>query len=322
MIDVQDAGLSTTVQDDGRYGYYHLGMAPSGAMDQFAHKVGNYLVGNDVEAATLEMTYVGGTFEFSEKAVVAITGADMSPTVDDEPVPLWTAIEIRAGETLSFEYAKEGVRSYLAIAGGVDVPAIMGSRSTYTLIGMGGYDGRALEGGDTIQISNEATPEDRIRNSIETSKRPVYDYADAIRVVTGLFDYRLTDEGKREFLQAEWKVSDEADRVGYRLNGPDVEPMFKEQDPPFGAGTGITNVVDAGYAIGSIQLAGEPIVLMRDAVTGGGYATIGTVVSPDRYRLSQFPTNETVTFESVTPDEAIDIRNDFEATLTEIREEL
>ncbi|MGM0399410.1 MAG: biotin-dependent carboxyltransferase family protein [Halobacteriota archaeon] len=322
MIDVREPGVSTTVQDDGRFGNYHIGMPPSGAMDQFAHRVGNFLVGNEPHAATLEMTYVGGSFEFAEDAVVAVTGADMSPTLEGDPVPMWTTIEVQAGETLSFEYATEGVRAYLAVAGGIDVPQIMGSRATYTLIGMGGFDGRALEPNDRVQTGAAGDRTEYVGTSIDESRRPTYGESDSIRVVMGLCDYRLTDEGRRAFLDAEWTVSDEADRAGYRFNGPDVEPMFEEREPPFGAGTDITNVVDVGYPIGSIQLAGEPIVLMRDAVTGGGYATIGTVVSPDRYRLAQRPTHATVTFESVSPEEALEIRIEHEEALATIRESI
>ncbi|MFW5905756.1 MAG: biotin-dependent carboxyltransferase family protein, partial [archaeon] len=252
MIDVREPGVSTTVQDDGRFGNYHIGMPPSGAMDQFAHRVGNFLVGNEPHAATLEMTYVGGTFEFAEDTVIAVTGADMSPTLEDDPVPMWTTIAVQAGETLSFEYATEGVRSYLAVAGGIDVPQIMGSRATYTLIGMGGFQGRALENGDRLQTGDAGDRDEYVGTSVEESRRPTYGGSESIRVVMGLCDYRLTDEGRQEFLDAEWTVSDEADRAGYRFNGPDVEPMFEEREPPFGAGTDITNVVDVGYPIGAI----------------------------------------------------------------------
>lgn len=322
MIEVIEPGLSTTVQDDGRFGNYHIGMPPSGAMDQFAHRVGNRLVGNEEHAATLEMTYVGGTFEFESEGVIAVTGADMSPTIDGEPIESWTAVEVPAGATLSFDYATTGARTYLAVTGGIDVPTIMGSRSTYTLIGMGGYEGRSLEEGDELVIGSQSEQAPAVGATVSEADRLEYDPEQTIRVVMGLCDYRLTDAGKEAFLDAEWKVSNEADRTGYRFDGPDVEPMFEEREPPFGAGTDITNVVDVGYPIGSIQLAGEPIVLMRDAVTGGGYATIGTVVSPDRNRLAQFPTNASVTFEPVTPEEALEIREDYDHDLDAIRSSL
>lgn len=319
MIDVVESGLVTTVQDTGRYGHYHIGMPPSGAMDQFAHKVANYLVGNDEAAPTLEMTYMGPELAFQEDALIAVTGADMSPTIDDEPIPTWTAVGIEAGQTLSLEFSTEGVRSYLAIAGGFDVPDVMGSSSTYTLIGLGGFDGRQLEAGDELQVADGSYDDGRIEASVPEQHRPDYSQ-NTIRVIMGLCDYRLTDEGRERFLNADWKVSDEADRVGYRFNGPDVTDMFEEREQPFGAGTDITNVVDLGYPIGSIQMAGQPIVLMRDAVTGGGYATVGTLISPDRSMLSQCRTHSTVSFESVGIDEALEARNEQDETLETLQD--
>ena len=309
MIDVLNPGLSTTVQDAGRPGHYHIGMPPSGAMDQFAHAVANYLVGNDEDAATLEMTYQGCDLEFGESALIAVTGADMSPTLDDEPIPTWTAVEVDAGQELSFEFSQDGVRSYLAVAGGFDVPEVMGSSSTYTLIGLGGYEGRELEAGDQLHVADHESRPEQVGTAVPDEHVPDYSSID-VRVVMGLCDYRLTDEGRERFLDADWKVSDEADRVGYRFEGPDITDMFEERDQPFGAGTDVTNVVDLGYPIGSIQMAGQPIVLMRDAVTGGGYATVGTLVSTDRGTLSQCRVHSTVNFQAVDVDTAVEARAD------------
>lgn len=321
MMDVIEGGLSTTVQDAGRYGHYHIGMPPAGAMDGFAHEVANHLVGNDADAATLEMTYQGCDLVFRKDALIAVTGADMAPTVDDDPIPTWTAVEVEAGATLSFEFSREGVRSYLAVAGGFDVPEVMGSSSTYTLIGLGGYEGRTLQAGDELAVGDGDYDADRIGTSVPDEHRPDYSRSE-IRVVMGLCDYRLTDEGRERFLGADWKVSDEADRVGYRFNGPDITEMFEKREQPFGAGTDVTNVVDVGYPVGSIQMAGQPIVLMRDAVTGGGYATVGTLISPDRGALAQCRTHSTVTFESVSVEEAVAARTAQDETLETLRESL
>lgn len=319
MIEVHDPGFSTTVQDTGRFGHYHIGVPPSGAMDQFAHKVANYLVGNEVTAATLEMTYMGCDVTFDEDRVVAITGADMSPALNGEPVPTWTTIQVKAADELSFEFATEGTRSYLAVAGGFDVPPIMESRSTYTLIGIGGYEGRQLEEGDTLTIGEASDRTKMVDAEVAEEHVPSYGEEGAIRVVMGLCDYRLTDDGEEEFLAAEWTVSDEADRVGYRFDGPDIESMFEEREQPFGAGPDPTNVVDLGYPVGSIQMAGQPIVVMRDAVTGGGYATIGTVISPDRDRLAQRQTHNSVQFQSIRVEEALEVRSERETMLDEIQ---
>lgn len=322
MISVIEPGLSTTVQDTGRYGHYHIGMPPSGAMDMFAHRVANYLVGNDDDRATLEMTYTGADLQFEEDAVIAITGARMSPSINGESVESWTALQVDEGDVLSSDYATDGVRAYLSVAGGFDVPEIMGSRSTYTLIGMGGYSGRPLEEGDALHFLSGNGNEDMVGTAVPDDLVPSYSDDNTMRIIMGMCDYRLSEDGKQDFLDAEWKISDEADRIGIRLVGPDIEPMFIERDPPFGAGTDITNVVDLGYPIGSIQMAGQPIILARDAVTGGGYATIGTVISPDRYRLAQVPTNQTIRFETVDIEQALSIRSEHDEELETIRDSI
>ncbi|MFO7927061.1 MAG: biotin-dependent carboxyltransferase family protein [Halobacteriota archaeon] len=322
MLHVTEGGLSTTVQDTGRFGNYHIGMPPSGAVDQYAHRVGNFLVGNEAEAATLEMTYTGPTIEFDEDALIAVCGADMSPELDGEAVPMWTAVGVDAGQTLDLQFATEGARAYLAVAGGVDVDQVMGSRATYTLIGIGGYEGRGLEAGDELPIG-DASVDGWEGATVDDAFIPDYGDDDPIRVVMGLCDYRLTDEGRDVLLGTEWKISDEADRVGYRLDADvDIQGMFREREQPFGAGTDPTNVVDLGYPIGSIQMAGQPIVLMRDAVTGGGYATVGTVISPDRGTLAQGRSHETVTLKSVSVDEALAAREAWNDRLETLRDRL
>lgn len=319
-VRVVEPGLSTTVQDTGRYGHYHIGMPPSGAMDEFSHRAANALVGNPEDAATLEMTYAGPDLLFEEDAVVAVTGANMSPELDGEDVPLWEAVPVDAGQTLSVNFATEGARSYLAVGGGIDVPTVMESRATYTLIGLGGYEGRELEADDVLPVGDLGDATDAVGNAVAPDRRPDYAADSTIRVVMGLCDYRLTDESREAFLDADWSVTPEADRVGYRLEGIDIE--FVEREQPFGAGTDPSNVVDLGYPIGSIQVPEQPIVLMRDAVTGGGYATVGTVISPDRDRLAQRPTHGTVSFESVTVEEALDARDKRRRTLDAIRDAL
>lgn len=317
MIEVLEPGISTTVQDLGRYGHYHIGMPPSGAMDQFSHKVANYLAGNDENSTTLEITYQGPDLKFKEDTVIAIAGADMEATINDEPIANWEANQIDAGDVLSFNFATEGARSYLAVAGGINVSLMMGSRSTYTLIGIGGHNGRQLQEGDTLPIGDAEDNLARIGSKVPNKHRPTYNDMNPIRVVMGLCDYRLTDESKSEFLETKWTVTPEADRVGYRLDGIDLE--FIEREQPFGAGTDPSNVVDLGYPVGSIQVPEQPIVLMRDAVTGGGYATIGTVISPDRNRLAQHRTHQSFSFEGATIDESLAARKDLTDRLEAIR---
>jgi biotin-dependent carboxylase-like uncharacterized protein len=326
-IRVKSPGLLTTVQDTGRFGEYDIGMPPSGAMDVFSYQVGNYLVGNEDGAAGLEITYFGPELEFTDDAVVAVTGAEMPPKINGEEAPTWETLQVREGDVLSFDYLKNGARSYLAVAGGVDVPVFMHSRSTYTLIGLGGHEGRALEEGDELSLgearNGEArNGEARIGSRVGDDHIPRYTKETELRVIIGLASYRLTEESMNEFLNVEWTVTPDADRVGYRYRGGELG--FVEREQPAGAGSDPANVVDFGYPIGSIQVPGgvEPIVLMNDAVTGGGYATIGTVISADRDRLAQSKTNDKTRFRSIELEEALAAREDRRKRLAEIRDAL
>ena len=155
MIKVITPGLQTTVQDIGRIGYYEVGMPPSGAMDKYSYIVGNLLVGNNENAAALEITYMGPTLEFQEDAIIALTGGEIPPKINGQTVPMWEALAVKAGDQLSFDFVKNGARVYLAVAGGFDVPLVMGSRSTYTLCNIGGFDGRSLQENDMLKIGNE-----------------------------------------------------------------------------------------------------------------------------------------------------------------------
>jgi biotin-dependent carboxylase-like uncharacterized protein len=321
-IRVRQPGLLTTVQDTGRFGEYAIGMPPSGAMDVFSYQVGNYLVGNEDGAAGLEMTYLGPELEFTEDAVIAITGAEMPPKINGEEAPTWKVIAVEAGDVLSFDYLKSGARSYLAVAGGIDVPIFMHSRSTYTLIGLGGLEGRALQEGDELEVGEGGDRFDRVGMAVDEDHVPAYSKETELRVIIGLASYRLTEESMEEFLNTTWTVTPDADRVGYRYKGGELK--FVEREQPAGAGADPANVVDFGYPIGSIQVPGgvEPIVLMNDAVTGGGYATIGTVISADRDRLAQTKTNDKTRFRSVELDEALEAREERRQQMGQIQQAL
>jgi biotin-dependent carboxylase-like uncharacterized protein len=304
-IRVKSPGLLTTVQDTGRFGEYDIGMPPSGAMDVFSYQVGNYLVGNEDGAAGLEITYFGPELEFTDDAVVAVTGAEMPPRINGEEAPTWETLQVREGDVLSFDYLKNGARSYLAVAGGVDVPVFMHSRSTYTLIGLGGHEGRALKEGDELGLSEARNGEAQVGKRVEDDHIPRYTKETELRVIIGLASYRLTEESMEEFLNVEWTVTPDADRVGYRYRGGELG--FVEREQPAGAGSDPANVVDFGYPIGSIQVPG---------------ATIGTVISADRDRLAQSKTNDRTRFRSIELGEALAAREDRRKKLAEIREAL
>lgn len=319
MIKVQQPGLMTTVQDNGRNGYYALGMPPSGAMDKYAFKVANLLVGNDENAAVLEATYLGPALEFQSATTIAVTGGEIPPKVNGEPIPMWQAVSVKEGDVLAFDFVKSGARVYIAVAGGIDVPVKMASRSTYTLCGIGGFEGRALVEGDLLKIGNEQVT-NPAAVSLSEELIPTYKKEHEIRVMMGLCSYRLTEESKNNFLNTEWTVTPDANRVGYRFKGTPLDFVPRKQ--PFGAGSDPSNVTDLGYPIGSIQIpAGiEPIALLNDAVTGGGYATIATIISVDLYKMGQIKSNEKVKFVSVSLDEAIQARQEFEQQLSKVKD--
>jgi biotin-dependent carboxylase-like uncharacterized protein len=322
-IRVRQPGLYTTVQDTGRFEEYALGMPPSGAMDVFSYQVGNYLVGNEEGAAGLEITYFGPELEFTGDAIIAITGAEMPPKINGEEAPTWEAFKVQEGEVLSFDYLRNGARSYLAVAGGIDVPVFMHSRSTYTLIGLGGHEGRTLQEGDELKIGEVPQNADiQLGKRVDDDHIPRYSREAEVRVIIGLASYRLTEESMEEFLNTTWTVTTDADRVGYRYKGGELH--FVEREQPAGAGADPANVVDFGYPVGSIQIPGgvEPIVLLNDAVTGGGYATIGTVISVDRDTVAQTKTNDKTRFRSVGLEEALKAREERRRQMEEIRQAL
>lgn len=322
MIKVIQPGLQTTVQDYGRIGYYEVGMPPSGAMDKYSFTAANVLVGNNENAAALEITYMGPVLQFQQDAVIALTGGEIPPKVNGQPVPMWETLAVKAGDELSFDFVKQGARVYLAVAGGIDVPLVMNSRSTYTLCGIGGLEGRPLQAGDELHVGKDSNYQVKIGTRIQDELIPVFSKTNEIRVVVGLCSYRLTEESKERFFSLDWTVTTEANRVGYRFKGERLN--FVEREQPFGAGSNPSNVVDLGYPIGSIQVPDgvEPIALLNDAVTGGGYATICTIISADLNKMAQIKTNEKVRFVAVDIEEALRARREYTDKVAQIKQQL
>jgi biotin-dependent carboxylase-like uncharacterized protein len=321
-IEVVKPGLSTTVQDLGRPGWYHLGIPISGAMDRQSLRAANLLVGNDEGAATLEITFLGPELRFTRAALVAVTGAELPPKVDGAARPTWTAFRVEAGETLSFDFLKAGARAYLAVAGGIDVPVVLGSRSTYTLGALGGHQGRKLEAGDVLPVGVPAKTVAEGRTLAPDLRRPLPKTAE-LRMIPGLYWHRLTEEAGETVFADTWKVAPEADRIGYRFRGG-RKMSFVDRAPPFGAGSDPSNVVDCCYPYGSIQIPGglEPIVLHRDAVSGGGYFMVGTVISADMDLIGQLQPNTQTRFVPVDMTAALAARRDRRGALDEIRRAL
>ena len=307
-LEIVHGGVSTTVQDLGRPGYYAMGLPPSGAMDRTAFAIANALVGNSPNAAALEGTFAGPTVRFTSRALFAVTGADTDVSLDGESMPRYTCLRANPGQILAIGSARHGVRTYLAIRGGIDVPIVMGSRSTYANSGIGGLQGRAVAAGDQLPICDDVERAVRVGRSVPMRLRPQLAHDVVLRVVPGLCDYRLSEAGLHTLYGERFEVSVEANRMGVRFVGPPLS--FVPRTPPFGAGDDPSNVVNLGYPLGSIQAPSgvELICLMRDAVTGGGYATVGTVIGADLDTLAQLAAPDTVTFVPVSVDTGLAMR--------------
>ncbi|MGE0212954.1 MAG: biotin-dependent carboxyltransferase family protein [Parvibaculaceae bacterium] len=315
---VLNPGLSTTVQDLGRPGYFHLGIPIGGAMDRLAMRAANLLVGNDEGAAGLEAVFVGPELEFTKDTVISVTGADMPVKIDGEEQQTWTAIPVKSGQVLSFGFLQKGARIYIAIAGGIDVPVQLGSRSTYPIGALGGFKGRAVAKGDELPVGRAGKAVNG--KSVPEALRRRPGMPAELRVVPGLYWHRVTEETHKSFFDDQWKVAPEADRMGYRFRGG--RPMqFVEREQPFGAGSDPSNIVDSCYPYGSIQVPGgtEPIILHRDAVSGGGYFMVGTVVSADMDLIGQLQPNTPTRFVEVDMAGALKARADRNKVLDRIR---
>lgn len=304
-IEIIEPGLGSTLQDLGRPGYYRVGIPPGGAVDLYSARAANLLVGNDENAAVIESPYMGPKFVASQAAVIAVTGAAMEVRVNGEARPQWESLAVAAGDEVSFGFLTAGARIYIAVAGGFDVPAVLGSRSTYAIGRFGGFRGRALQSGDVLPVGQGTG---RAGASLPEQLRPVFGREVDVRVVMGLYDYRLADAGRATFLDSQWTLSPVADRMGFRYGGPKLDWIEREQ--PFGAGSDPSNIVDAGYPVGSIQVPGglEPIILHRDAVSGGGYAMVATVISADMDLVGQCSPGTKTRFRAVSLEEALAAR--------------
>lgn len=292
-IKIISPGLLTTVQDAGRFGYQKTGISPSGAMDLTALRTANILVCNPMDEACLEMTMLGATLEFTEKNMIAVTGGDFQPTLNGQPLPMYTAVCVGAGSTLAFGAAKSGCRAYLAFAGGLDLPLVMGSKSTNLKCGFGGFQGRRLTAGDEIAFS-APVPELRFP-LLRELKAPDYD-SDVItlRVIPGPQDDAFTEQGLSTFFGEIYEVTNRSDRMGCTLEGPAVEYKTK------------ADIISDGIPLGAVQIpaGGKPIIMLADRQTTGGYIKIGTVISTDLPQFVQRKVGQKVRFERIAVEEA------------------
>ncbi len=305
---VLEPGIYTTVQDRGRYGYQQFGIPISGAMDQFAYRVANLLVGNPEDAAVLEITVFGPRFEVLAEADIAVTGAEMPITINDEAAEGWTSLRVRPGDVVALKQVRSGCRAYLAVTGGIDVPVVMGSRSTYVGGKLGGYQGRPLAKGDLL-ARGPAEPLKAPRK-LPPNFIPRYPSEILLRAIPGPQDDYF-DEGLRIFFGSEFKVSTKADRMGYRLEGPVVP--HREGMPQ--------SIISEPSVPGGVQIPpdGQPIILLLEQ-TVGGYTKIATVISTDISRVAQAKPGDKIRFEEVDLETAYGILRAQEQALQKIRE--
>jgi biotin-dependent carboxylase-like uncharacterized protein len=309
-FEVVKPGFFTTIQDLGRRGYKKFGVPISGAMDRRSLRVANILVGNCEGEAGLEITIFGLELRALSASVIAVTGGDLDAHRNGSKLPLWQPIRVKEGDTVSFRNLREGCRAYLAVAGSIDVPPVLGSRSTYVRGCFGGLEGRTLKKGDVLSVKK--TESDLLRvlaRKMPEELVPSFGSELALRVVMGPQDDRFTERGKEIFLSSKYVISTKSDRMGYRLEGPQIE--YTEY-----------NIISDAIVRGAIQVPGDgmPIILMSDAGTAGGYAKIATVIGPDVDLLGQAEPDTKVRFESVSIQESHDTLRRYEEEIRRIKD--
>ena len=310
-ITVLNPGLLTTVQDQGRIGYQQFGVSVSGVMDPRSAALANILVGNDEKEAVLECTMMGPQLQFDKANCIAITGGDLMPALDGKPIPNYTAVKVEAGQVLKFTMPKTGCRAFIAFAGGLDIPEVMGSRSTYMKAKIGGVEGRKLAKGDVIGFR---APKAELKNmnfrSMASEFVPRKEYT--VRVVLGPQDDYFTDAGIETFLTQVYSVTAEFDRMGCRLEGA----VIQHKDGG--------DIISDGIAFGAIQVpsSGQPIIMLGDRQTTGGYTKIANVISADFRILAQLKQGDKVRFEKVSVKAAQDALLTQRAALKTIRNAL
>ena len=309
MVKVIKKGLETSVQDyPGRIGALNLGFPPSGPMDSWSFRLANVLVENKPGAAALECQFMGPTLKFNSDRIIAITGADMSPKIDGSPVPLWESLEVKKDQVLEMAFATVGARSYIAFSGGINTTPWLGSRSTFHKAGVGGIEGKAIQEGQIIPLNKSKSVAGRKikKNSIpvmSTNKKW------SVEVVKGPNDDWVDEKGHKMFLNSDWKLQSKSDRTGYRLDGPKWSFTKKATHKGLEHGTFPSNIIDQGYPVGAINLAGQtPIILVNDGPSMGGFIVPYTVPSASFWKLGQAKPGDRFNFVEISVEKAQALR--------------
>jgi urea carboxylase len=305
MAQVIKKGLETSIQDyPGRIGTLNQGFPASGPMDSWSFRLANILVGNESGEAALECQFMGPTLKFKSDRVIAITGANMSPKIDGELIPMWESIEIKANQTLEMAFATVGARSYIAFSGGINSEPWLGSRSTFHKAGVGGIEGRAIQDNQIIPLGKNKKIQLR---KIKKDSIPIIsnDKNWSIEVVRGPNDDWVDEKGHEIFLNSKWKLQAKSDRTGYRLDGPKLTFSDKATNKSLEHGSEPSNIIDQGYPAGAINLAGQtPIILVNDGPSMGGFINPYTVPSSAFWKLGQAKPGDTFKFVEISVEKA------------------
>ncbi|WP_265181646.1 biotin-dependent carboxyltransferase family protein [Geomicrobium sp. JCM 19055] len=318
-VEVVKPGVQTTVQDIGRFGYLRQGVLQSGAMDTISLRTANQLVGNDEFAAALELTIAGPSLKFETDALLAVTGAGMQPVIDGKEYSLGVPLFIPKGQMLSFKPIKHGIRAYVAVAGGFNVPQVMDSHSTYLRAGFGGFEGRALQKGDVLAIQETNHKyfnwmKEQAGGFVKALKwganslRLDEESNQSIRIFKGTHWDRFTEDSQKKLIHTEYFLTTQSDRMGYRF---EAEETLELKDA--------FNVLSEAVDFGTVQVPseGKPMILMADRQTTGGYPRMAQVIAADLSRLAQLRPTETMRFELVSFKEAEDLYVQQERSMTE-----
>ncbi|OMP68100.1 5-oxoprolinase subunit C family protein [Domibacillus epiphyticus] len=308
-IKVIRPGLLASIQDLGRYGFQKYGVIVSGAMDSYALRIANLLIGNQEGEAAIEVTLMGTSLQFEEDSLIAITGGNLSPKIEGEAVPLWRPVLIKKGSILQFTASQSGCRAYVTVAGGFDIPQIMESKSTYLRGGIGGFKGRSLQAGDVLPFQEKTKASAplfaRLKQNLKNrSFGSVEWYVPAghvmntservIRVIKGMEFDKFSSSSREQFFEQEFQITPQSDRMGYRLSGPELQ-----LEQPF-------ELLSEAVAEGTIQVPkdGNPIILLADRQTTGGYPRIAQISSVDLPVVAQLKPGEKIRFKEITREES------------------
>jgi antagonist of KipI len=326
MMNILKPGLLTTVQDIGRYGFQRFGVIASGAMDPVAHRIANLLVGNSEFTPTIEITMIGPAIEFTQDSLVAICGGNLAPEIDGIPLRPWRPIFIKKGSILRFVKRVTGCRAYLSVAGGIQIPSVMNSSSTYLRAAIGGFEGRPLKKGDQIlfgpmgQLSGKIFSSLKNRDpqgrklveanwSVAAELIPDYSGNPVIQVIKGRHFHLFDKESQKKFFSEPYTVTTESDRMGYRIRGTILKLNHVDE------------MVSEAVAFGTVQVPadGNPIVLLADRQTTGGYPKIAQVASVDLPLIAQAMPGDSLRFVEISHNLAQELLIEREMTLAELK---